>query len=673
MTATFMRRAVSPLQFEPLEPNPDDILCPGSDADEPPEERKRKRRRIEEAGSEYLRGKSLYITSAQLRGPFPDHWQNPYATKQSEVKTSLRRPQIKSTKRQVPSEQDREAAFQIQDSEVQTTAQQLEIEVEVDASAVASCRKISPERRVSPAKSENAQPSVQDGAEVTQDSFVTAKDESYEEAVRTQPARNPRSKSHDWLKTTRISKQQFTNGPRSPTPTPTPRLQNQSLQHLVDHQVKVAEERHIRKASPFSSCLEANDTRRPSLTTISSPTSRVDTSVEKLDPIRIDKHSRNVLPQSTNLPSFEYRSISRDASHSPKRTSFKEDVEATKERLRAEEKRRLSFTVSGNIKKRRSRKPSNESEPPDPSQNKSSFKLIQQVAAEVSPQKDKEQLSGHNLPAEEDSTSGQLGALPEAQIVQQPGLNNDRSVPSVELLETEKQSLKFRSTDEADFYNDLSTQAAMLQAQRSLQHDIDSPVALPVNPGHDGDTHKQSGIENPESAGAPGPEAPLPAADHEEPMSTQAMFDAVSPFVVTTVKKRAPIERHYDSTGSVSGSSPPSSPTNRDFRAASPSMSTTSSESPAPANNEPPIPLSALSKPTSTITSFSIAPNGTMTEVMQYDGQQQQNYHMGDSDLNAALEEAGSFLGDWSVEKEVRQLERSTAESKSSTAMASMV
>ncbi len=80
------------------------------------------------------------------------------------------------------------------------------------------------------------------------------------------------------------------------------------------------------------------------------------------------------------------------------------------------------------------------------------------------------------------------------------------------------------------------------------------------------------------------------------------------------------------------------------------------------------------------LTSFSILPNGTMTDSSSIfqDGQQSQHefdvslpldpfgtpfgtangngdQSHGSWDLNAAIEEAGSFLGDWDVEAEARK------------------
>ncbi|KAL8720527.1 MAG: hypothetical protein Q9225_002619 [Loekoesia sp. 1 TL-2023] len=678
MPATFIRRAVSPVHFEPVQGDPDDILCPGSDAEETPEAHRDKRRRVEEAAKEYLRGKSLYIASARLRGPFPSHWKNPYATKKTQDGAVSRGTRNASQRSQAPFERDREVALQIRDSAAQTTAQQPE--VTIDTSAPRRHRERSVKHAGHISDFIRIQPTFGEEAGVTQDSFVTATSEASKEIGQVKPAEFSNSNAHEWLRTNRLStKQKFKAGPRSPTPTPASRPPRQAPKHVASDGPEAVNERYSRDTSPVASALEERHTRQPSLTGVASPVSKPAAIRDIPNPeSRNDKQLLHALPPSTNLSGFEYRYSSRNTSPSPQGKSFKEDLEAAKKRARAEEKRRLSFTASGNIKKRRSQTSSRGCQSLNSGQMKSPPGLPQGGISEGSPLENKQRAFKPGLKPDEGSTSNQE-ALPEAQIVQKPGLGNAPSVPSTELLETEKQSLKFRSTDEGDLYHGLSTQAAMLQAQRSLQHDIASLIASPGIHVHgaytvnEHDRRVSRDEDHLKLAGAPGSELPLPAANDEEPMSTQAMLDAVSPFVVTTVKKRPPAEKEIGLAGSASGSSPPLSPNIRDFRANSLSMSTTPSDSPAPANNGPPIPLSALSKPTSTITSFSIAPNGTMTEVMQYDGQQQQNYHMGDSDLDAALEEAGSFLGDWSVEKEAKQLQRSTAGSKTSSAKAPML
>lgn len=659
------------MQFETLEPDLDEVLCPGSDAEETHAQRRKRKRRVEEAAQEYMRGRGLYIASARLKGPFPDDWMNPYLKKRRGGAT----PGNALSRWQNSYERGRSqnATPRTQDS--------VRLGIGKDATPHGLHREHLIRQTGRTPKS-RVQANHAEEARATPDSFVTALSGSSNKVSSVKLAEISSSGARGWLKTDGpTTRRYFREGSRSPSPTPASRPRKLPPQLINNHGSKAAVKRQDLDVRSTASDAKANHTEL--LDSKNILLGEPNAYTESLVPDRNEKPPQNVPFSSTGLPGsgFEYRYVPRNAARSPDREYVESEMKnskAAKKRARAEEKKnRLSFTASGNVKRRPSHTRSRESQSSKPRHVESPPQLQQGEMAEESHVANEKSFSRPELAADEGSNSNQSGAFPEAQIVQPLGLSNDRSVPSAELLETEKQSLKFRSTDEEDLFHGLSTQAAMLQAQRSLQQDIDSPVVLAGNHKHS-DDHAIADPKRPYSgqedyhrpAGAPKQELISPVPNEDEPMSTQAMFDAVSPFVLTTAKKRAPDERQFDLVESI-GSSPPQSPTVHDFRATSLSMSTTPPDTPCPANNEPPIPLSALSKPTSTITSFSIAPNGTMTEVMQYDGQQQQPYNMGDSDLDAAIEEAGSFLGDWSVEKEAKQFERATAESKKSMALSS--
>ncbi|MCJ1455065.1 hypothetical protein MMC28_005419 [Mycoblastus sanguinarius] len=367
--------------------------------------------------------------------------------------------------------------------------------------------------------------------------------------------------------------------------------------------------------------------------------------------------------------------------------------------------KRLTFTASGEAKVVPSwtpSRPSSSSSAPKPSEiprngDKKSNNKLPLEADTVIP---KHSTKSSDIPLSDGTRSRNSAVLPEAQIVPDAPipLGQVPSGPSTNLLETDKQSPKFPSLDEDDSYINLSTQAAVLKAQRSFQDDVLS--CLKVSPGHTRTEETRSGAytsNRPETTpllnGHRRPNrsvAPLiksePEAD-EEPMSTQAMADAISPFAVTTIKKRplaltecvpSPIGAESPTPAPMM---PPGSPNTVPFRTYSLSMSTSPSPSPSPPKPASPIALShtrTKSIPTSSLTSFSILPNGTLTETSVYqDGQQpqqdfdvslpldpfgdfdngndKQNGRNGSWDLSAAIEEAGSFLGDWDVEAEARK------------------
>ncbi|KAL8905739.1 MAG: hypothetical protein Q9207_002453 [Kuettlingeria erythrocarpa] len=761
MPPGFVRRAVSPLHFQPLHVEPDDILCLGSDAEEASEEHRAKRRRVEAAGQEYLRGKTLYISSARLKGPFPRNWKNPYASTKPRGEAAERAETSGNLghqrSRDIPQRRVALVAPKPDEDEGRSRASKVPL-----IAPTVHCRLRSPVEHEEIIANHDPVLEVSDqdlGPALRPPAVAKASDAS--EGDRLLGIAKP-STHYDrgWLKTSKArtkTKPLARDRAKSPTPTPAPRPGNESRAQPEpaprrgnDQQippvprkesraqsasvVSDSSERHTKRPRPDNKpedkVVQTEEIPLKPLGVLNQPTPPLEPCriVKEVDLDELDSENKEAyneakqlsqlairraqrdwqahleakklaenaalramtsspaskeggteaaetvhrnsrpppceVPPSTSLPAFEYRP--RKASQSPKRTSFREDFEALKQKARAEEarkakveeKRRLSFTASGRVKERRPQPSLRESQP-NLCDDVSPVKPTQKGVFEDSSAGTKKQ---SDLVTDPEDSSNRITSLPEAQIVQPPGLTTGYST---EMLETEKLSLKFPSTDEGDSYLDLSTQAAMRKAQHAF--DSDAAATLPLMDGHQVrdsdaiDAARGTPLRDrypKEAISSPRRDFLTPNVDGQEPMSTQAMMDAISPFAMTTVKK--PLrERRSESAGSAARSPTPESPISHSFRAASLSMSTTPSQSPAPADNDPPIPLSTLSKPTSTITSTSMAPDETMTDVLQYDGQQQENYHMDDSDYSGALE----FLGDWSVEKAAKSLQRSTAES----------
>lgn len=81
-------RPVSPVTFESCSPlasdiDSDDLL--GSDDELEDTARAAKRQRVEKLAESYLRGQPLFILSASLRGPFDEGWRNPWTKKRKTV------------------------------------------------------------------------------------------------------------------------------------------------------------------------------------------------------------------------------------------------------------------------------------------------------------------------------------------------------------------------------------------------------------------------------------------------------------------------------------------------------------------------------------------------------------------------------------------------------------
>lgn len=93
-------RPVSPVSAEEYPICPDTIVYHGvpHELDGGVEARAAKRRRIESYAVSYLRGEPLFILTAQLRGPFPRDWQNPWSTpRNANVNGNPTRPEIPET------------------------------------------------------------------------------------------------------------------------------------------------------------------------------------------------------------------------------------------------------------------------------------------------------------------------------------------------------------------------------------------------------------------------------------------------------------------------------------------------------------------------------------------------------------------------------------------------
>lgn len=400
---------------------------------------------------------------------------------------------------------------------------------------------------------------------------------------------------------------------------------------------------------------------------------------------RAFEDSLQALPPSTNLPEFAYRYARK---HNPlppqQRPSFAETLEIakakaeileianaeaeflrianTKAKAKAQEQeiRRLSFTASGNVKNAKpiSRKRSqHRTSSPLHQRRKSSLEQKQAVQVNSSTVGNDPMATVTSPPLTmSEALSYENDDQPEAQIVPPFPVMSGLvpSGPSTDMLETDNQPLIPQSIEEGDSYAHLSTQAAILKAQRSFQNAVLSPVKTSSPRQHNEastpvdsqSTHKAT--EATRKAHEPlrrpptNPKPSAPESHDDGPMSTQAMVDAMSPFAITTMKKR-----------NTNIALSPTSPTATLFPTHSLPASIISAYAPSPS-----FPTSGIhSKPSSFgLTSF--FPNNTLSDTYQQDGQQQPQSRYFDTsgwDLESAIEEAGQFLGSWDVESEARK------------------
>ena len=405
------------------------------------------------------------------------------------------------------------------------------------------------------------------------------------------------------------------------------------------------------------------------------------------------KNSPRAIPPSSNLAEFQYRIARKKApllENAANPSPFAQALRVAKAEAEAKKTKHLSFTSTGARRSFGSSSNSRDSSVETARSRPSHQDLT--YSQEDGPRKSglaRSTLSSHTDQEVDNPPSNVLLEGPEAQVVQPPAAP---SGPSTDILETDKQPLNFLSTEEGeeDSYINLSTQAALAKAQQSFQ-DALSPMQgfskhrILAN----GSQLSPTAYKTPNGSLPAILQSSRPGIPNEDPVltpdeapTTQAMMDAMSPFALTTAKKKTPPPGKsppYQKRASFAHSPLPSPSHTFGTTRRSLSMSTSSSESlsPTPLHRSPkrnypgskqqPPPIltktsTGLSKPLSTATStaFSIAPNGTLTEIYQQDGQQQYQIGMGLAnssswDLDQALEEAGSFLETLDVEAEARK------------------
>ncbi len=828
MVITFVKRPTSPLNFEPIETPPKDILCPGSDQEYDYDDHKRakKKLRVEILGRQYLEGRPLFIQSAGLRGPFDEGWVNPWAcgkrkrgtndTKRrlatgydeeeshavgleigkGDSKAKRRHPgdirheslngnpeKAKSVVKRSPVRTDHTAKRRRRDS-VDVSNYDHGIERPVKAGSV-------------PSKNSQRSWLKTDHAYLQADSRS-----SHKSPTPTRKAQHRRASSHTTPDAQRIDVygcgftpinqhlepkdgeiQPVTTAkpPRqdpeqievSATSSPKIRVEEKDLrtademtrhaheevkrlsQGAVERAVKENGPLQAKKLSQEAASRAYHSTLEPYVSEFV-VTDHATSSAGLKAASRMPKPSPHAAPPSTNLPEFQYRytrkcsssGSSRDriqkrmrsnSSSSSDSEAFAQELEAAQAKATAKSfgsshsssspaleghetnsikkntqaLRRLTFTPSGGAKLARSHSSSRPSSNTSASGQAKSKTIVHEGNGLVR----KESTRSSDLGISDGTRSRDSFILPEAQVVPNAPvqLAQARSDPSTNLLETDKQSIKLPNfDDEGDSYLNLSTQAAFLKAQRSFKDDLSSIKSSPLQ--------AKAGKTSPAASMYNAPDVtPLAKGrrangatsrqvtraeehDDEEPLSTQAMVDAMSPFAITTIKKRPPaLQKRTSFAPSPTKQKSPTpipasalSPTINPFRRTSLSMSTSTSPSQqSPSPKSPPAPAPAPSNPhtpskppTSTLTSFSILPNGTLTETSIYQDGQQLPQHDGDwdtslpldpfgftstaegpkssgnrtgnkepssLDLNAVLEDAGSFLGEWDVEAEARR------------------
>ena len=335
----------------------------------------------------------------------------------------------------------------------------------------------------------------------------------------------------------------------------------------------------------------------------------------------------------------------------PSAAARPEDPKATVKRSGV---RRLVSTPNGGLSVQRSRSPSQDSVKSHIQVNEEPRLSGPEEVVTI-----KTSTKSSDMPhAKNEKSKESTGFLPEAQIVPDPLRARQLvSEPSTDMLETDKKSIVAMEYNEEDSYADLATQAAMEKArQRFNNDDLIADLKTPHRDINKQRSRSKSSKLADVHAGID-PHELRNQKDNAAPMDTQAMIDGMSPFGLMTSKKRSPVKAAKSPLKHSPTAQSPTSPVSLNaplaFPQYSPSMDTSPSNSERPKgptlppyHYSPPAatsskidpstksqrqapqshahPESSTKTPTlSALTSFSINPNGTLTEtsVIQ-DGQQ---------------------------------------------------
>lgn len=660
------RRQTSPLNFEPFSPNPTEIIWDEDESEEDADTRAAKRRRIEKLGQDYLEGKPLFILTATLRGPFDNGWVNPWKRKRVRLDANGA---VKRTKKKRP-------------LEVLPVPETVE--------------RRPPEKIDQHDGRQEVQ--IGFGREVSTNSTTANRYDSRRQ-------RSNRPRQVDWLKTDGGHPNED-GRPKSPTPTPIARLHRGC--HLPSPGAPSGfTPMNLAPKQNGENVIGARGRMKPAPTLpIQQPDTTRDapaSSAACASPAK-ERTSLHAIPPSTYLPGFEYRpagkrpktmesvSTSKGMTSSPPRnTEYKQKVP-----------RRMEFSSSTT--------PRDKPEAAIPQQQHNhniSFQAQPDLVEDGDPQR----------PPNENPSTETTTNITSAQV--QPEnttiANPVPSLPSTE-LEPEKQ-IADDTNPEEDSILYLSTQDAVAKAQRKFQADLISPTkhsSPTTNRKIDtapGDPSVQSPASNgitpfsafnsPSVAAPSNNGEPLGTVNAIDQLSTQAMIDAVTPFAFSTakkvtkpskstsptakrknkIKKRAsfaPTSPHEEPPTTLNDNPNEPSPFGKlglDMET-SPETEDVSSPShqqpsmPAALSNElpPPAPPLASSYAKSNLphnqsitaplsASSTTAPfpfTGPTSAMTGPDGQGAANLIENFDDV-AAMEEAGSFLQSWDVEKELRR------------------
>lgn len=590
-------RPVSPVSLEkcppPSEIEPDELLSSDDELDDAG--RDARRRRVEKLAESYLQGKPLFILSASLRGPLGDGWVNPWRKSRARAGGAPAPRASLSQQNSVPEKVVQETDLRTRRHSERLTSETSRPEIPAtslnspagSSMRVGECSSTSRSGRKHSVPVQRVQHSKR--SERLSRSPVKVK-EPTSSAVNEESFAPPRTA--DWLKKDR-KRMNFTkfDPPSSPTiPAASRQLQNRA-RRPAPRSVQV----QVPQTPAFSTkfCPVGTDTAKPASvnstsTRHSSPhpsrsagsTARPVPTVSKSSPfnrkispsknISLDTSLR-VVSSSSQLPRFEYRPWLHDKSKQPEPPKSPSDDESI-----LQEETVLYDDMSEDIPNdmpRDSPSTSPTKKQPDvivpeaPQSEEPEAHNEALVVDKASPKKDKSQktsskdlrfadeedagtstyeITDHSVPTEQDTCED----LPSAQAVPAPlGISDRMTSLHSTLLPKEHSETEM----DTNIDTQLSTQAALLHAQKSFQDDLESPTYHKATP-----SQKRRAGSSPDGVTYSANITPfyrttsplIPDKSRMQAMSTQFMLDAATPYTFSTEKK--PRASRPDSGGTLS-------------------------------------------------------------------------------------------------------------------------
>ena len=591
-------RSVSPLSLEtcasPLSDiDADDLIASDDESDEV--SRAAKRQRIEKLAESYLQGKPLFILSASLRGPLDEGWANPW----KKDRTHGNGPPISSEC------QAKEPERVVQETDLRAPRYKeglpaAALRPEIPASSFSSLNRTSvptgncsSSSRSPRRESKQSTPRPGRGGNGVSRSQVKSSGlpSSSTESRTIEPLR-----TSDWLKTdgALINLKNY-DPPSSPTKSIASRHSDKSRRPPRSVQVQVPQTPGLRLTQTAaakttqSTRVNSNGQPSPRSTQSASSTSRKVPNVPKLSPFQKAKFpseaSLQIVNSSSQLPRFEYRRWLHEHSKSPlqdesilqEETILHDDrplpeeipaasspvstamdqplnpaVATVPEQLPVDpdppsialtNDRVLDFAESDNIEEILV---PNQKSPNRDESRKSLSKDLRFADEDIVNEENDNATSQSASPsaASEQITTEQNTCedLPSAQQVPAPLGISDR-VTSLHSTALPKGDSDIASRTSPD--TQLSTQAALLHAQKSFQDDLDSPAYYATTPGQNKAVHSPSGTSYSanvtpfyrfEDSLRRDLERTTPSQNKDKikAMSTQFMLDEVTPFNFST-------------------------------------------------------------------------------------------------------------------------------------------